>query len=102
MSSGIVLRQVGVVEHDGRRLAAQFEGAALEHLAADGTHLAAGRGRAGESDLVDAGVAHDVLADLTARGEDRHHALGQFDLVEHLAQQVGVERGLGRRLEDHG
>jgi hypothetical protein len=83
-------------------MAADFERAALEHLPADGPHLATRGGRAGESDLVDAGVAHDVLADLAAGRKDRHHALRQPDLVEHLAEQVAVERGLGRRLEDHG
>ncbi len=60
----------------------------------------AGRGRTGERDLVDAGVAHEVLADLTAGGQDRHDALRDAGLVEQLGHQVRVERRLGRGLDD--
>ena len=43
----------------------------LELLAADRGDRAAGGGGAGEGDLVDAGVAHEVLADLAAGGDRR-------------------------------
>ena len=56
--------------------------------------------RAGERDLVDAGVAHEVLTDLATRGQDRHDALRDAGLVEQLGHEVGVERRLGRGLED--
>ena len=92
---------VGVVEDDGRRLAAELQRVALELLAADGGDLHARRGRAGEGDLVDVGVADQVLADLTAGGQDVDHALGQAGLLQRLGQQVGVERGLGGGLQDH-
>src|SRR5262245_17785276 len=98
MSSGMALARSA----SSSTMAADLERAALEHLPADGARLATRGGRAGEPDLVDAGVAHDVLADLAAGGEDGHHTLGQPDLVENLAEQVAVERGLGGWLEDHG
>ena len=67
--------QVGVVEHDRGRLAAELERDPLELLAADRGDLAAGRGRAGERDLVDARVRDQVLADLAAGGDDVDHAV---------------------------
>ena len=73
---------------------------ALELLAADRRDAPAGRGRTGERDLVDAGVAHEVLADLAAGGQDRDDTLRDAGLVEQLGHQVRVERRLGRGLED--
>ncbi len=67
--------EVGVVEHDRGRLAAQLEADPLQLLAADRGDLAAGRGGAGEGDLVDAGVRHQVLAGLAAAGHDVDHAV---------------------------
>ena len=90
--------EVGVVEHDRGRLAAELERDPLELLAADGGDLAAGRGRAGERDLVDARVRDEVLADLAAGGDDVDDAGGYAGLREQLGQQVAVERRLGRRL----
>ena len=96
------LFEVGVVADDGRRLAAELEGAALELLAADGTDLAAGGGGAGEAHLVDVRVAHQVLAHLAVGGDDVDHAGGHAGVDEDLGQHVGVEGGLRRRLEDDG
>ena len=59
--------QVGVVEDDGGRLAAELERHPLELLAADAGDAPAGSRRAGERDLVDVAVADQVLADLAAR-----------------------------------
>ena len=54
---GIASAEVGVVEDDRRRLAAELERAALQLLAAQRRDPLAGRGRPGERDLVDVGVA---------------------------------------------
>src|SRR6266542_6065527 len=59
-------REISVVEDDRSRLPAELEAHPLELLTADRRDAAAGRGRARERDLVDAGMAHEVLADLTA------------------------------------
>ena len=73
-SSGIERVDVGVVEDDRGRLAAELEGAALELLAAEGADLAAGGGRAGEAHLVDVGMGDEVLAGLAIGGHDVDHA----------------------------
>ena len=93
-------REVGVVEDDRRRLAAELEAHALQLLAADGRDAPARRGRTGERDLVDAGVAHEVLADLATRGQDRDDALRDAGLVEEVGHEVRVERRLRRGLQD--
>ena len=61
---------------------------------------AAGGGGAGEGDLVDARVAHEVLADLAAGGDHADDALRDAGLLEQLGHEHGVERRLGRRLDD--
>ena len=61
------------------------------------------RGRAaGEAHLVDAGMPHEVLTDLTSRGDDVHYALGQRGGFDRLGEHVREEGGLRRGLEDHG
>ena len=45
------------------------------------------------------GWAHEVLADLAAGGDDVDDAAGHAGLLEQLGHQVGVERGLRRRLD---
>src|SRR5205814_7577533 len=86
------LLEVGVVEDDRGRLAAELETHALELLAADAGDLAAGSSRTGEGDLVDARMAHEVLTDLTTGGHDAHDALGHSRLFEQLRHKEGVER----------
>ena len=56
---------------DRGRLAAELERAAGDALAAERRDLAAGRGRAGEGDLVDARVAHEQLRHLAVGGQRR-------------------------------
>ena len=93
-------RDVGVVEDDGGGLAAELEGAAGDALAADRGDPAAGGGRAGEGDLVDARVAHQQLGDLAVGGDDVEHAGGQADLLGDLGQDVARAGRLGRHLDD--
>src|SRR6185312_7489166 len=64
--------------------------------------VAAGRAGAGEGDLVDARVGDEVLAGLTAGGDDVQHTGGQADLGGDLGEQVGVERRLRGGLEHDG
>ena len=94
--------EVGVVEDDGGGLAAELEGDAAQVLRAELGDVPAGGAGTGEGDLVDARVGDEVLAVLAAGGDDVQHARGQADLLRDLGQQVGVERGLRRRLEHHG
>ena len=68
------VRDVGVVEDDRRRLAAELERAARDALAAERRDLAAGRRRAGERDLVDPRVAHQQFRHLAVGGHDVEHA----------------------------
>jgi hypothetical protein len=68
--------EIGVVEHDERRLAAELE---RQLLAGAGGRLAddaADFGRAGEGDLVDAGCL-TILAGLAVAGDDVDDALRQ-------------------------
>ena len=92
--------EVGVVEDDRGRLAAELEAHALELLTADRGDAPARGGRTGERDLVDAGVAHEVLTDFAPGGQDRHDALRDAGLVEQLGHEVRVERRLRRGLQD--
>ena len=92
--------QIRVRQDDGRGLAAEFERHAGEVAGGHLHHALAGRDRPGEGDLVDARVPDQVLADVPVGGQDRQHALRQPGLAGDLAEQIGVERGLGRRLED--
>ena len=62
-----VFADIGVVENDRRRLAAEFQAHALELLAAQGGDAAADGAGTGEGDLVHAGVAHQRLADVGVR-----------------------------------
>ncbi len=94
--------EVHVVEDDGGGLAAELERAAGDPLAAERGDAAAGRGRAGERDLVDAGVAHEQLGDLAVGGDDVEDAGRQADVLGDLGEQVGRARRLGRGLEDDG
>ena len=97
-SSGIDGLEVGVVEDDGSGLAAQLERAARA-FSAEGADVAAGRGRPGEADLVDAGVGDEVLARPTSGGDDVDDAGREAGLVDDLGQHESLERRLGRRLQ---
>ena len=94
--------EVHVVEDHRGRLAAELEGAAGDPLAAERRDAPAGGGRAGERDLVDAGVAHQQLGDLAVGGDDVEHARRQADVLGDLGEEVGVAGRLGRGLEHDG
>ena len=80
--------QVGVVENDQWRLAAQFHGHVLEgRLGGAGGYFLAGVGATGERDFRDARVLGQPGADFTA-------AAGQY--VEHSVRQAGGGKDLGQ------
>ena len=80
-------REVGVVEDDGGRLAAELERAAGDALAAHRGDPAAGRGGTGEGDLVDARVAYEQLGDLAVGRHDVEHARREADLLGDLGER---------------
>ncbi len=94
------LVDVGVVEDDRRRLAAQFQAHPLELLSAQRGDPAPDGTGTGERDLVHTGMAHQRLADVRSAGQHRHHAFGQADLLDHLGQPQSVQRCFGCGLDD--
>ena len=95
--------EVCVVEHDERRLAAEFEEDALEAVGSCRHHLLAGRGGAGERDDVDAGIARKYRSHrVIARGDDVDHTGRDVGFLgDDLADQRRAPRGVGGGLEDH-
>ena len=75
--------EVGVREHDVRRLAAQLERHALDRLGGARGDAAAHLGGAGEPDLRDVRVLHEPLP--AHRAGPRHH-------VHHALRDAGLER----------
>src|SRR5471032_2889304 len=95
--------QVGVFEHDQRRLAAQFHGHFFERRARSAGHdFLAGVGAAGERDFLDARVLGQPGADFTAAaGQDVEHASRHAGFGVDLGQFQGGQRGDFAWLEDH-
>ena len=79
------LLEVGILEHDGRRMAAQLHGDALHVRAGQRRELLADRCRARERHLPDDRMRDQVLADL------RRHAVDQLD---HAGRHAGIDEGL--------
>src|SRR5690606_2026345 len=97
------LVQVGVVEHDERGVATQFQGNLLDVLGAFFHQLATDFGRAGEGQLAYQGVAGQLAADFaSAAGNHAQHASRDAGAVGQLDQGQGGVRGLRSRLEHHG
>src|SRR5882724_4188387 len=89
-------RDVVVVQDQRGRLAAELEIDPRDPLGTDSGDPAAGGGRAGEADLVDARVADQFLGDLAIGGDDVQHPRRQAGLLRHLREQVGSYRRLWR------
>ena len=81
--------EVGVLEDDRRRLAAELEHAALDLRAADLADLLADLGGAGERDHVDVRMGDQVLGRLARRGDD----------VDHAGREAGLGDQVGHREE---
>ena len=94
------LTDVGVVENDRRRLAAELEAHPLELLTAQRGDAASDRTGPGERHLVHTGMAHQRLAHIGAAGKDGHHPFGQVQLLDHLGQPQSVQRCFGRGFDD--
>ena len=94
------LVEIGVLEHDERGVAAEFEVHALEVLACQRADLAARGGRSGERDHADARVGHERLADVRAARKHVQQPLGQPGLLEHPRQHdAAADRGARIGLE---
>ena len=91
---------LGVLEDHRGRLATELQAHARESLGGRRGDLAAGDRAAREGDLVDAGMADEVVADLAARGHDVEHARREARGLDALAEDVRVGRRLGCRLGD--
>jgi len=87
--------EVRVVEHDCRRLAAQFERDGLEQLAANLADGPAGRRRTGERDLVDTWVSDEIRADVAPRGDHVDHARRKSGFGHRLGENVSVQHCFG-------
>ena len=97
-------REVGVVEDDVRRLAAELEEHPLERTGSACRDVLADRGRTGERDHVDARVAGEHVADdrRIARRDDIEHTGGMsVSSATSLPIQVARVRRVGRGLQDH-
>src|SRR6202042_538396 len=91
--------EVGVVEDDRGRLAAELERDRAEQPAAHLGDPPSGGGRAGERDLVDVRVLDQVGADLAAARHDIDHAGREAGGDDRVGEQVRVEHRLGGGLE---
>jgi hypothetical protein len=95
--------QIGVVENDQRRLAAQFHGHFLERRTRGAGHdFLAGVGAAGERDFLDARVFGQPGADFaTTAGQHVEHAIREAGFGVDLSQLERGQRGDFAWLEDH-
>src|SRR5471032_1398603 len=97
------LIQVCVVEHDERRVAAQFQGDFLDVLGAFGHQLTTDFGRTGERQLAHDRVAGQLAADVaSAAGDNAQHAFRDACAVCQLNQCQRRERRLRSRFDHHG
>ena len=95
--------QVGVGEHEQRRLPAEFQRDRRELRAGRGGDLAAGGHRAGEGDPGQIRVRHQRRSRLRAQAlDDVEHAVGQPGVPGDVREQAGGQRRPLGRLGDDG
>src|SRR5271170_2587031 len=82
-----------------RRIAAEFQGARLEHLRRAAADLLPDGRAAGEGEDVDVSIGRQRLAGFDPAGHNRQHTLRQASLGEYLRQSICAQRGFGGRLE---
>ena len=94
-------RYVGVLEHDGRRMAAQLHGGALHVQARQCGELLAHDGRAGEGDLADHRMRNEIFRNLRRHAVDEvDHAVRHARIGERLDQLRRRRRRFLGRLDD--
>ena len=92
---------VGIVEDDDRRVAAEFHGDALHMLAGEARKQLADRRRAGEGHLADDRVGNEIFADLRGDAEDEADDARGNAGIDEAADQFGRRgRCFFRRLDD--
>ncbi len=91
--------RIRIGQHDAGIIAAEFERQALQRAGGILHDPAAGRGRAGERHLRDAGMRGHQAADLVRAGDDIDNARREL-LVDELDKADGRERRQRRRLDD--
>ncbi len=95
--------EIGILEHDVRRLAAELERDPLQALRRGLVDLRAGRVRTGEGDLGDAGMADQLGADLRPEAGDHvEDAVGNAGFLRQRGEFQRAGRGEFRRLDDDG
>ena len=86
--------QIGIIEHDEGRIAAQFQGQALDLAGSFAHQPGAHRGRTGEGDLGDLRVVAEFLADrLGLAGDNGETALGHARAFPSTAR-ASADRGV--------
>ena len=102
-AAGDGLLQVGVVENDVRRLAAQFLTDTLDGIGRTLGDVDACAGRAGEGNHVDAGMLAHRCADIGTEAVDQiEHTLRHAGLMKNFRENQRGRRRIFRRLQDHG
>ena len=97
------LVEVGVIEQDGGRLSAQFECDALHRRGAIAHDAFTHGDRAGEGDLGDVRIAHELGADdIAEAGHDVQETLRELGLVQSLDHHPCLQRAHLARLDDDG
>ena len=98
------LLNVGILEDDVGRLAAELEGDLLQVGVCSGLHdLAADKSGASEGDLVDVHVRRDGgTGDPAEAGDDVDDTRGETSLLDEVGEHQSGQRGLLSRLQDDG
>src|SRR5882672_8738899 len=93
----------GIIEQNRGRFAAQFERDALHGRGTIAHDLLADAHRAGEGDLVDVRITHELRAHhVSTADHDVAHALGELGRVDTFDHHLRLQRAQLTRLEDDG